>query len=104
MIDQSHANTIQPATMLQDVLADGCIREKADKGMSDDTEHVYRNFVFIGLKELCPIDALYSPRCWVRLFCRRTRFSSGTAVGRVAASPSGTRPRLACQPPDRNET
>ena len=50
MIDQSHANTIQPATMLQDVLADGCIREKADKGMSDDTEHVYRNFVFIGLK------------------------------------------------------
>jgi len=50
MIDQSHANTIQPATTPEDILADSWIREKVDKGMTDDTEHVDLDFVSIGLK------------------------------------------------------
>jgi len=50
MIDEAEANTIQPATAPQDVLADGWVGKKVDKRMADDTKHFDIDFVSIGIK------------------------------------------------------
>src|SRR5579863_653182 len=98
MIDEAEANTIQPATTPQDVLADGWVGKKVDKGMTDDTEHVDIDFVSIGIKAATcrlesrehasdQIEAEFSRVCALEQAIRRAGVHARDQIGDCFTAP-----------------